>query len=1717
MFGQSSGTGSAFGGFGANNNNNNNDNSNTLFGNTATSSTPAFGANTATTNSSPFGQSSGFGTNNVNTGTGLFGQNSNQSSGFGGFGSTARPSFGAANTGFGANTNSGGLFGSTANTAQNTTSPFGGASTGFGAATTAISPFGQTNNASTGTGLFGANAAKPAFGGFGATSSPASSTATGFGGGFAASIGSTNQGTAAVPFAPVKEKEASSNVTNNFQSITYMPAYLKYSFEELREQDYAQGRRFGNGNNSGAGAFGKSTGFGTGTFGQTNNSPSAFGQPATTTGGSSLFGASTNQSSGFGTNNNAFGSNTNTSGGLFGQKPATGGLFGASTTTPTTGSGLFGSNTNTSTGFGASNTTAFGQTNSNNAFGGTSTFGQNNATQNKPAFGAPASGGFGGFGATNSTAASQPSTFGGFGSTTTSTPAFGATNNTNTSGGLFGSSTNNTVAPAFGQPAATATSTFGGFGATANNSNQAKPAFGAGFGAPVATNTTPSLFGTQQNQAKPPAFGAGFGQTPARPATGGLFGNTAASAPQAGAPLFGNNSTAAPGGTSLFGNVGASQPNTGGGLFGSKPQTNMFGNSQAQPTTSLFGSNNTATGGFGAPAVTNNFGAAPTMSNSLFGNSQNGNSNQGNFLQASIDQNPFGSDPLFNAPAQNVSSLGPIATPLSSASVQKKKPAMLPSYKLSPRPPSTPHSRGAATRIPSGSYGNASNGSVSSMSSGRSILFDGVADRAILSSEAFSPRSDIRKLVIDRKFTETDLLSGGVSGVKFVEAASKTGEKPSVNGVEPKAKVMTEVSSSEPKLPTLFNSIKSVPSVPAMKEASLSPRAPSPQPASPATVTSTNTAAVASTVTANQADANDGYWCSPSASVLSKMNIKDLEHVPDFKVGRKGYGEVTFNQPVDLSGLAHPEQIPGQLVLFGHKTCTVYPDDSIKPEIGKGLNVPATITLENCFPLSKDRKQPITEVDHPMVPIHIERLRRIKGTHFVTYIADTGSWVFTVAHFSIWGLLDDEDEYETGEFPAEVPPTQHVQTAPAVFIPAFQFAQPAQDSFAMDYSPMKVDSATPVKPSHVSLIDRQYISPTDMEYRAHLPGDWDAQYALENTPLAPKSFLGQGGIFRSRDAKPTFNMDMPTESSANSGQQYGEENEMISYEDREISDIKQEGTPELQSMEQDEESMNSVDEDEYVFEELAKVIEPINVPVCQDWLEQMKFTKTSNSLWAIASREKAALMDLQPAVTKKSDSKFNFVDFDNEIFGGNSFFGGSSLEVRDKKSEPRHRVAPIFSPSGDLLLVSDNDLITKKFASSVHGLQVGSDFLQSYLKICDAALRENGLPLFSPSRTMKFDDILSFYSQSATSSHIDVWKLASILFDEVEINAETLHPEGDVEIASQLLRKSRLSRFFELLVEKDVERDLISQEDKVFTFLSGHQIEAACIEAVKQKNLHVATLLPLIGGDADFRKDIKSQLEDWTEKKVLSEIPQSIHRIYELLSGNTSIAKGPPERFNEDSVPDICVSAGLDWKRAFGLRLWYESFEEDTLDKAVKSYTSAFESIADVQSPVPGHIADSSSTCRDILYELLRIYSDPEYSIVSALMPTNVSPQPLDCSVSWLLYNVLAHGKKLRSPNVAADQFSIDYAWQLESLGRWTEGVFVLLHISVLSTCQKAVQEMLNKHAPDMLNDPKAETYLLEALRVPKSMILIAKALYARYSHESIEEVKYLLEASRCV
>ncbi|KAG8759967.1 hypothetical protein FRC11_001141, partial [Ceratobasidium sp. 423] len=1547
----------------------------------------AFGGGTNT--GSTFGQqpkpfgSTGFGTTNTTTTTAT-----TPSFSFGSTTNTSQPStnaFGAGTTGgFGTQTQ-----GQTGTFGQPSTSTFGSGTTGSGfGSTNTGGAFGSTNTGgafgsatNTGGGIFGGT--KPATGGlFGSTTT---------------TTNAAGQGTASPAYAATQERDTAvggSSTTLHYQSITAMPAYRNFSFEELRAQDYAVGRK-----NATSTGFGQPSAFGsttttttpsTGLFGQPTqqNQPqqtNIFGQPAQPaqqTQSTGLFGQNTStQTTG------AFGqpaSNTGT--GLFGQQqnqPAqqSTGLFGqpASNTT-TTGTGLFGQqNTNPTNAFGSN-------TGTTSTFGGGGLFGQKpattgafgaNNTANKPLFGQPAT---------------QPQTTG----------LFGQPAQQNTGTGLFGQPAQNT---ATAQPAQTG-GLFGGFGQNQQqNQNQpAQPSTGL-FGQPAQTQpaatTGTGLFGGGGG-----LFGQNQQQQQQQPATS-LFGKPAGTT----GGLFGSTTTAAPATGGLFGSTNAAntqQPAAGGGLFG-------------QANRSIFGS---------TPATTN-----PAQQTSIFGQSVQPAAQPS--LSASIDQNPFGNNPLF-------ANLPPGPHVFSVSQNQTKKPLISVSPRKSFYRPSTPQLtklRGFATPPPSASVDASVNPFTRSSSVGpklgQSLNASSLGQSPSLSAslsdnKPLGGRSSVKKLILDKDINASELPSSGSlfgAGVRSTPTKSKVVFHPDL--------VQRAVTGDG-----LFGSTGSRPALTARASIDLgsSHSYSANAPAREESTVRDDTPAITA--------ADGDYWMVPSLSELQGMSHDQLVSVPNFTVGRHGYGKITFLDPVDLTTVYAISDIPEKTVLFEEGACTVYPDESQKAARGEGLNVPSEISLEKCWPKDKATRAPIKNPNDPAWQRQERKLRKMKDTEFIGFEPESGVWTFRVPHFTRYGLAsDEEDEDEDGGAPPASDEDEE---------------QEEEEPSTHETEESESESIPEPEPEH-RLVPAAKSTTPEVPRTSNRPGPFTATIDLDPRKVQ----VMQASMFHN-DPDPEVTRDRST------------------------------------------------------FPARDVLPEPEPEPL-------RKYERVSNDK-SVTKSFAGAYMDAGLALGRSFRVSWGP--------NGELVHLGKICGVNEKDSLP-------LSPS--VINVSRVPLLSNPEDVEV---QRANKLLDYQIKNSDVDLDDQGVPVATPNDDIRFHQVADLFGPDDRSHESSVWRLGAALFDEINIRLAQGVASDIREQITVMRRRHALAKWLQLTVAPSVEFDLrelsgTSAANRAFLMLTGNQVSRATEATMEANEMHLATLISQIGGDAEFRNDIESQLAKWKEQKIDAHIDVWVRKIYALLAGIVSSVEGSKSRDPAEKCSDIVVAENLDWKRVYGLHLWFGGFFNSPAVESLESYEAAWNGASlGAAPPHPWYIERPASvdsealtwsvpgegTPKDALFEIIKLAMDDTVPLDVALYPRAFGPSPIDYRIPWHAYILLARVLQKRDvsdrsvveeegnePQLSyshkADVITSNYASQLESLGLWWYSVFVLLHLQESDGRLIAIKALLSRHVSEL--DEEKEEFLINQLCIPHDWIEEAKAVISQYTNQSYQAFEFFVAAGQ--
>ena len=372
-----------------------------------------------------------------------------------------------------------------------------------------------------------------------------------------------------------------------------------------------------------------------------------------------------------------------------------------------------------------------------------------------------------------------------------------------------------------------------------------------------------------------------------------------------------------------------------------------------------------------------------------------------------------------------------------------------------------------------------------------------------------------------------------------------------------------------------------------------------------------------------------------------------------------------------------------------------------------------------------------------------------------------------------------------------------------------------------------------------------------------------------------------------------------------------------------------------------------------------------------------------------------------------------------------------------------------------------------------------------------------------------------------------VWQLASVLWDKLDVPVEL----SDTPNVEDRLRKKKLSVFWEKLVDSSSCNGIAlarSGEEKAIASLSGHRVADACGYLINGKNFHLATLVALIGGRESMRKDIREQLREWRTAKCLSEFNQPIRAIYELLAGNVCVCDGFKGAV-EDRVDSFVISTrfGLDWRQAFGLRLWYGTRSAAEIEEAVLSFADDLNEERESALPQPWYVEQKIPTLwededldnrEDLLWGLLKLYTFSDTDLEAIIRPENSQLSPLDTRLSWQLSRTLTSLRNinyLEDPEDKADRATISFASQLTNEGSWIEAAFVLLHLSSGTARAKALQDHLAHHASLIGTEDSASfTKLTRDFRIPAPWIWEAKALFMRsVKKDPRGEVDCLLKA----
>lgn len=129
---------------------------------------------------------------------------------------------------------------------------------------------------------------------------------------------------------------------------------------------------------------------------------------------------------------------------------------------------------------------------------------------------------------------------------------------------------------------------------------------------------------------------------------------------------------------------------------------------------------------------------------------------------------------------------------------------------------------------------------------------------------------------------------------------------------------------------------------------------------------------------------------------------------------------------------------------------------------------------------------------------------------------------------------------------------------------------------------------------------------------------------------------------------------------------------------------------------------------------------------------------------------------------------------------------------------------------------------------------------------------------------------------------------------------------------------------------------------------------------------------------------LQEQIESWYNSLTTNHITENMKKIYLLLSG----------------IPvkdEVNIFQDIDWKRAFGMHLWYLCPAGAPIENAIDLYKKGFEEHSYAEFPKPPYCQSAvDETPYDILYHILILYKTRVHRLSSALNPLTHTDDNLD-------------------------------------------------------------------------------------------------------------------------
>ncbi|KAJ4841593.1 Nuclear pore complex protein nup96 [Turnera subulata] len=829
---------------------------------------------------------------------------------------------------------------------------------------------------------------------------------------------------------------------------------------------------------------------------------------------------------------------------------------------------------------------------------------------------------------------------------------------------------------------------------------------------------------------------------------------------------------------------------------------------------------------------------------------------------------------------------------------------------------------------------------------------------------------------------------------------------------------------------------------------------------------------------------SEDYYMEPCFAGLASRELSDpgfLSRVPDFTVGRIGFGRVKFLGKTDVRRLDLDE-----IVKFRRHEVVVYEDERDKPEVGQGLNKAAEVTLTLRARLWNSNEKWVDDV--------VDKLRDKtdrQGAQFISFDPESGDWKFLVPHFSRFGLSDDDEEDITMNDAEEVEghvemnggeildvdeentPVDPEPAGPMLYhsLPAHLGLDPTRMKemrtlmFPFEEEVEHFNGPSRQKLSHGKELTKPPVhsSPQRMSHRSNVPATRKTPLALlEYNPDSTGS-SSPGTILMAQQ-----NKALPLK--------------MIKGEGFKL-DLKHE-TPVTGSH-----SHYVVDSGLFMGRSFRVgwgpngILVHCGTPVGSDDSQRV--------LSSVINVEKVAIDKV--IRDENSKAKKELVDFAFDY----------PLNLHKALNHEQKEVE-----LGSFKL---------KLQKVVSDRLVLSDICRSYIDIAERQLEVPGL---------------SSFARLVLTHQVMIWELIRVLFSERENSGQSKSPGSDNEEdmmpemketslevdqeALPLIRRAEFSCWLQESVCHRVQEEVSSLDDSsylehIFVLLTGRQLDAAVEIAASRGDVRLACLLSQAGGSMVNRADVARQLDLWRMNGLdFNFIEKERIRLYEMLSGN---------------IHGALQGIKIDWKRFLGLLMWYRLEPHTPLPIIFQAYQHLLND-GKALYPLPIYIdegpAEEATNFAekhfDLSYYLMLLHAngDGKFSFLKTMCSAFSSTHdPLDYHMIWHQRSVLEAVGVFNSNDLHILDMGI--VSQLLCVGQIHWAIYVVLHIPYRDDYPylhgTLIREILFQYCETWSSD-ESQRLFIENLDIPRAWLHEAMAVYFNYHGDLPDALEHYLECA---